>query len=57
MQNFLNLWLNAGAQITHGGQVQKPRQKNTISPENNNSSGPNLNQNYDRVPAPIANQW
>ncbi len=26
MQNFLNLWLNAGAQITHGGQVQKPRQ-------------------------------
>ncbi len=26
MQNFLNLWLNAGAQITHGGQVQRPRQ-------------------------------
>ncbi len=22
MQNFLSLWLNAGAQITHGGQVQ-----------------------------------
>ncbi len=21
MQNFLSLWLNAGAQITHGGQV------------------------------------
>ncbi len=28
MQNFLSLWLNAGAQITHGGQVQRPRQKN-----------------------------
>ncbi len=27
MQNFLSLWLNAGAQITHGGQVQRPRQK------------------------------
>ncbi len=27
MQNFLNLGLNAGAQITHGGQVQRPRQK------------------------------
>ncbi len=27
MQNFLSLWLNTGAQITHGGQVQKPRQK------------------------------
>ncbi len=26
MQNFLSLWLNAGAQITHGGQVQRPRQ-------------------------------
>ncbi len=26
MQN-LSLWLNAGAQITHGGQVQRPRQK------------------------------
>ncbi len=25
MQNFLSLWLNAGAQITHGGQVQRPR--------------------------------
>ncbi len=23
MQNFLSLWLNAGAQITHGGQVQR----------------------------------
>ncbi len=22
-----SLWLNAGAQITHGGQVQRPRQK------------------------------
>ncbi len=22
MQNFLSLWLNAGAQITHGDQVQ-----------------------------------
>ncbi len=28
MQSFLSLWLNAGAQITHGGQVQRPRQKN-----------------------------
>ncbi len=28
MQNFLSLRLNAGAQITHGDQVQKPRQKN-----------------------------
>ncbi len=27
MQNFLRLWLNAGAQITHGGQVQRPRQR------------------------------
>ncbi len=27
MQNFLNLWLNAGAQITHDGQVQRARQK------------------------------
>ncbi len=27
MQNFLSFWLNAGAQITHGGQVQSPRQK------------------------------
>ncbi len=27
MQDFLSLWLNAGAQITHGGQVQRPRQK------------------------------
>ncbi len=27
MQNFLSLWLNAWAQITHGGQVQRPRQK------------------------------
>ncbi len=27
MQNFLSLWLNAGAQITHGGQAQRPRQK------------------------------
>ncbi len=27
MQNFLSLWLNTGAQITHGGQVQRPRQK------------------------------
>ncbi len=27
MQNFLSLWLNAGAQITHRGQVQRPRQK------------------------------
>ncbi len=27
MQNFLSLWLNAGAQITHDGQVQRPRQK------------------------------
>ncbi len=27
MQNFLSLWLNAGVQITHGGQVQRPRQK------------------------------
>ncbi len=26
MQNFLSLWLNAGAKITHGGQVQRPRQ-------------------------------
>ncbi len=25
MQNFLSLWLNAGAQITHGVQVQRPR--------------------------------
>ncbi len=25
MQNFLSLWLNARAQITHGGQVQRPR--------------------------------
>ncbi len=23
-QNFLSLWLNAGAKITHGGQVQRP---------------------------------
>ncbi len=30
MQNFLSLWLNAGAQITHGGQVQRPRQKKTF---------------------------
>ncbi len=29
MQNFLSLWLNAGAQITHGGEVQRPRQKVT----------------------------
>ncbi len=29
MQNFLSLWFNAGAQITHGGQVQRPRQNNT----------------------------
>ncbi len=28
MQNFLSLWLNTGAEITHGGQVQRPRQKN-----------------------------
>ncbi len=27
MKNFLSLWLNAGAQITHGGQVQRPHQK------------------------------
>ncbi len=27
MQNFLSLWLNTGAQITHGGQVQRLRQK------------------------------
>ncbi len=27
MQNFLSFWLNAGAQITHGFQVQRPRQK------------------------------
>ncbi len=27
MQNFLSLWLNAAAHITHGGQVQRPRQK------------------------------
>ncbi len=26
MQNFLSLWLNARAQITHGGQIQRPRQ-------------------------------
>ncbi len=26
MQNFLSKWLNAGAQITHGGQVQRSRQ-------------------------------
>ncbi len=26
MQNFLSLWLNAGAQITHDGPVQRPRQ-------------------------------
>ncbi len=26
MQNFLSLWLNAGAHNTHGGQVQRPRQ-------------------------------
>ncbi len=26
MQNLLSLWLNTGAQITHGGQVQRPRQ-------------------------------
>ncbi len=26
IKNFLSLWLNAGAQITHGGQVQRPRQ-------------------------------
>ncbi len=26
MQDFLSLWLNAGAQITHGGPVQRPRQ-------------------------------
>ncbi len=26
MQSFLSLWLNAGAQITHGGEVQRPRQ-------------------------------
>ncbi len=26
MQNFLSLWSNAGAQITHGGQVQRQRQ-------------------------------
>ncbi len=26
MQNFLSLWLNAGAQITLGGRVQRPRQ-------------------------------
>ncbi len=25
MQNFLSLWLNAEAQVTHGGQVQRPR--------------------------------
>ncbi len=25
MQYFLSLWLNAGAQITHGDQVQRPR--------------------------------
>ncbi len=31
MQNFLSLWFNAGAQITHGGQVQRPRQKVTSS--------------------------
>ncbi len=30
MQNFLSLWLNAGAQITHGGQVQRPRQKKDV---------------------------
>ncbi len=27
MQNFLSLCLNTLAQITHGGQVQRPRQK------------------------------
>ncbi len=26
MQNLLSLWLNARAQNTHGGQVQRPRQ-------------------------------
>ncbi len=26
MQNFSNSGLNAGAQFTHGGQVQRPRQ-------------------------------
>ncbi len=25
MQNLLSLWLNAGAQITHGSQFQRPR--------------------------------
>ncbi len=30
MQNFWSLWLNAGAQITHGGQVQRPRQKSIV---------------------------
>ncbi len=30
MQNFLNLWLNAGAQITHGGQAQRPRQNKKV---------------------------
>ncbi len=34
MQNFLSLWLNAGAQITHGGQVQRPRQKLVKSEQN-----------------------
>ncbi len=29
MQNFLGLGLNAGAQITHGGQVQRPRYANS----------------------------
>ncbi len=27
MQHFLSLWLNARALITHGGQVQRPRQR------------------------------
>ncbi len=31
MQNFLSLWLNAGAQITHGGQVQRPRQNTFLA--------------------------
>ncbi len=30
MQIFLSLWLNAGAQITQGGQVQRPRQKTDL---------------------------
>ncbi len=31
MQNFLSLWLNAGAQIIHGGQVQRLRHSTSIT--------------------------